>query len=83
MTSSIEQPPRHGADLVEGVDGFSGLDAVDHSGVSEELQVAVNFLGRGVGDSPQVRSVSSRPAVPLGEVCGNGTRRRQRDAGDG
>jgi len=38
----VEQPPRHGSDLIEGLKGSVGID---DSSLSEELQVTVDLLG--------------------------------------
>jgi len=35
-SSRIEQPPRHGSDLIEALDRPVSFDAVDHSSVSQE-----------------------------------------------
>jgi len=47
---SIEQPPGHGSDLVKGLECSFGLCAVDSTSLLEEPEVAVDLLGRGVGD---------------------------------
>ena len=64
----IEQAPRHGANLVKDVKRTIGHFSVDPSGRSEEPQVAVDFLGRRVGNPPEVHPVSSGPAMPLSQV---------------
>lgn len=71
----IEQPPRHGADLIERLERLLGLAVIDDPSPGKKPQVAVDFLCRCVSDPPKGHSVSSRPAVALREVGRDGTRR--------
>jgi hypothetical protein len=64
----VEEPPGHGAGLVEEPEGLFGAFGVDGAGGDEQLQVAVDLLGGAVGDAPQVGAVTSGSAVALGEV---------------
>ena len=64
----IEQTPSHGTYFIEGVHRFSCPASTDRPSVCEERQVGVDLFGRGVGDSPVVRPVSSKPAVAFSEV---------------
>ena len=61
--SSIEQPPRHGSDLIKSLKCSCGLCAVDCASLLEELQVTVDLFSRGVGDPPEV------VPVPAPETC--------------
>ena len=67
----MEQTPGHCADLIEELERILDTGPVDRSNLGEEPEVAVGFLGRGVVDPPQVRSVTTGPALSLGQVCRN------------
>ena len=67
----VDQPPGHGTDLIEEVEGGVGSDSVDGARLGEEPKVSVNLFRRGVGDSIMVRSISAGPSMAFGEVGRN------------
>jgi len=71
----VEQPPGHGADFVEEPEGGVGSRDVDCSRSSEQTQVGVDLLGRGIGYPPVVDSVAPYPSVTLREIRRNRARR--------
>jgi hypothetical protein len=71
---SIEQPPGHGSDLVENRQHFLGLYEIDRSSLGKKPHMAVDFLGRSVGNPPVVKSISAGSAMTLGEIGWNRTR---------
>jgi hypothetical protein len=50
----VEEPPGHGADLVEELEGDDRLLVIDGARRHEEPEVAVDLLGGGVRDAPVV-----------------------------
>ena len=79
----IEQAPRHGTNLIKGLQGFLRPDPMDGTGGGEESQVAVDLLGRGVGDPPVVLAISPGSAVPFRSVGGDRAGRPDQLIGDG
>ena len=71
----VQQPPGHCTNLIEGLERMIGPRSVDRTSLSEEPQVAVDLFGRGIGDSPELRAVSSDAPVPLSEICRHRRRR--------
>lgn len=59
----MEQPPRHGADLVEEAQGGFGLCAVDGARLGQQSQVGVNLM-----NDPEVIMRSTRVAIPSAAV---------------
>jgi hypothetical protein len=70
----MKQTPGHGANFIEGLERPIRLGAIDHSSLSEEPQVAVDFLGRRIGNPPVVETISAGSAMAFGEVCWNRAR---------
>jgi len=68
---SIEQPPGHGANLVENRQRLLGLGSIDGSSLSEKPHVAVDFLGRGISNPPMVETISAGSAIAFSEVGWN------------
>jgi hypothetical protein len=54
----IEQVPGHGTNLIECPQCLLCPEFVGGTGGGEESQVAVDLLGRGVGDPPVVSAIS-------------------------
>jgi len=61
----MEQPPGHGADLVDEAQGGFGLCAVDGARLGQQSQVGVNLLRGSECDSPVVDPVSAEAPVTL------------------
>ena len=57
--AGMQEAPDHRADLVEEPQGIAGLIPIDGTGRAEQTQVAVDLLGRSVGDSPQMCRVAT------------------------
>jgi hypothetical protein len=55
---SIDQPPGHGANLVENRKRLLGLGSMDGSSLSEKPHVAIDFLGGRIGNPPVVETIS-------------------------
>ena len=79
----IEQSPGHGTHLIEALQDPFRLDSVDGTGGGEQPQVAVDLLGRGVGDAPVVLAISPESAVPFRQVGGDRAGRPDQLIGDG
>ena len=55
----VEEAPGDGAHLVEGVEYVCGTSSFDDAGMSWKPEMAVYFVGRSVGSSPEVLPVPS------------------------
>ena len=71
---SIDEPPGHGANLVENRKRLLGLGSIDGSSLSEKPQVAIDFLGGRIGNPPVVETISAGSTMAFGEVCWNRAR---------
>ena len=67
----IEEAPGHGTDLIEEVEGDLDSVVIDSTSAGEETEVGIDLLGRGVGNAPVVKPISTCSAVSLAEICGN------------
>ena len=59
----MEQPPGHRANLVENRKCLLGLGSIDGSSLGEKPHVAVDFLGRRIGNPPVVETISAGSAI--------------------
>jgi hypothetical protein len=66
----IEQPPGHRSHVIEDLDRTLSSRHVHDPGAQEEPEVAVDFFGGGISDSPVMKSVPAGPAVTFSKVGG-------------
>ena len=64
----MQQPPGHGADVVEELQGAKRSAAIDGTGSQQDFQVRLDLLRGAEGDAEMVRTVLPTSPVPLGEV---------------
>jgi len=64
----MQEAPQHGSDAVEELKSGVGPVSVDRSGCDQQAEVAVNLLGRPVGDSPEMSAIATGSAMAFGEI---------------
>ena len=64
----MQQPPGHGAHLVEEVEHLCCPFRIDGTGPGEEAEMSVDLFRRGERDAPVVDPVAARPPMALAEV---------------
>jgi len=67
----MDQTPSHRSYLVEELESDMGSRLIDSSGFGQQAKVCIDLLGRCVGDSPKIESISSNPSVALTEIGRN------------
>jgi hypothetical protein len=55
----VQQPPGHGTDLIEEVEGDIDSLAVYSTGGDKQSEVGIDLLGRGVSNAPVVEPIST------------------------
>jgi hypothetical protein len=71
----MQEAPGHCTDAVEDLQGILRPGPVHGPDRDDQAQVAVDLLGRLVGDSPQMSAVATRSTVGFREVCRDRARR--------
>ena len=68
----MEQTPGHGSHLIEELEGDTRLCRVNSTDVGQQAKESIDLFGRAIGDSPVVKSISTRPTVAFAEIGRNG-----------
>ncbi len=68
--SRMEEPPGHGANLVEEAESPPRSGGLKDSGCEKQPEVGVSLLGGAVGDPPVLEPIPARSAMTFGDACG-------------
>jgi hypothetical protein len=64
----MQQPPAHGPDLVEEVEGPPRSRGLNDPGCEKQPEVCVSLLGGAVGDPPVLEPIPPRSAMTFSQI---------------